>query len=214
MGDAASSCLGGDRSREEAPPLDSLRIHVGVPIAKSGISLVVAAATLHVFEIQDAAQSIEEDGGEFDPFTDACDGIFASYGLIRREDDPMRPWWLCGTPNRGFSERDILQAVRRMGHFGCHVQPIYACEPPFFTTAQLDPTCVAMHAEELGVSLPRDASACMRALVAKHTPWPGNQTGVAAEMCRLERLLAEAYASASKRARSSSPNSRRHSLRV
>lgn len=180
------------------------RIHVAVPIARSGVDLLVAAATLYVYELQDAAMVAADHGDEFDPHTDCCEGIFATYGLMRREDDPARPYWLCGTPHRGFSEHDVNRAIKRMGHFGRRLEPIYSSTVPFETTEHLVLDDVARHAEELGVRLPRDAHARMRALIDKHLPRASCAQGAASAMKRLERAAAEftlAYESPTKRAR-------------
>jgi hypothetical protein len=208
-------------SAEACASLPPPRIHVGVPVTESGIALLVAAATLHVFEVHDAVLMAEEDGDEFDPHTDALERIFGSYGLVRREDDARHPWWLCGTPNPNFSERDVARAIRRMGHFGHRVQPIYSCGSSLLTTRTLHTTDVAMHADELGVSLPSDASMRLRALIGKHSPRPERHLGVKGEMRRLERaaeVLALAYNSSSESARCAggggSPLGRQRTLRV
>lgn len=199
MGDAAFACLGVAPPPPPPPPppvlrqrpADELRIHVGVPIAPTGVDLLVAAATLQVFEIQDAAMVAEDEGDEFDPSTDCGEGIFGSYGLMRRDSDGARPFWLCGTPHRGFSERDILRAIKRMGHFGGRLEPIYSCESPMQSTENLHTDDLAHHADELGVLLPRDAHARIRALVAKHLPRPKYLESATAAMKRLERAAAE-----------------------
>ena len=152
----------------------------------------------------------EEDGDEFDPHTDVCEGIFGSYDLLRRDADPARPYWLCGTPHRGFNERDIERALRRMGHFGRRAEILYTCDAPLQSTENLSPADVEVHADELGVRLPRDAQARIRALVDKHTPRPKYLESATAAMRRLERAAAEFrltydYGSPTKRARTQSP---------
>ena len=213
MGDAASSCFRAalpPPPRERPPRSSEPRIHVAVPIATSSVELLVAAATLHAFEMHDAAMMAEDDGDEFDPRTDACEGIFGSYDLLRRDADPARPYWLCGTPHRGFSEQDIERALRRMGHFGRRAEVIYACDAPLQSTDHLAPRDIEAHADELGVRLPRDAHARVRALVDKHMPLPKYLENATAAMQRLERAAAEFrltydYGSPMKRARTQSP---------
>ena len=184
------------------------RIHVAVPFECGAVPLLVAAATLHVLEMQDAAQVAEDEGDEFDPSTDAVTGIFGAYGLVRRRDDAACPYWLCGTPHHEFSEEDVGRAAKRMGHFGKRVEVIYTVEEPVLSTENLNTADLATYADELGLRLPPDARARIRALVRKHAPNPAGANDPRLALQRLERAARAfrlSYGSPSKRARLAPP---------
>lgn len=163
-------------------------MHVAVPFGGEPCELLVAAAMLHTFEMQDAAVMAEMRGEAFDPRIDAVEGIFDSFGLLEREDDDRRPHMLCGTPSSAdFGEHDVEQARARMGHWGAGVEAIYAVAAPLLTSADLSVDDLAMYASALNLSLPRDARVRLRALVNKHAPLPDGAERPDVEMKRLER---------------------------